>query len=862
MLRRAASNAYSWWWASHIRTSQSKWLENILREMDDQVKSMLKIIEEDADSLSKKAELFFKRKPELIKFVEETYRAYRALAERYDHISRELHKANHTIATAFPDQVQFDVQDEDDDHLPKAITSIDFSGLNRLAIDISQDSLISNKKGNPFFDDPHPPPKIDRSRVPEEIDRIQKGILVLQTEKEFIRSSYENAIARYQEIESQIVSMQEELNLLQDEFGESVVIEDDEARTLMATAALKSCEDTLLSLQENQRRSAEFTRMGSRRIMMAKEKLKSFKEDPGENQIISEENEDINSDGVTEEEVPKQNQVPVQIGLDMSLVELAEKINELVNKVITLELTTSSQNAQIESLRTETDELHKHVESLEEEKLTLIEVSGSSSDRLKQTEEELQKIQDIKKISHGPNVDASTSSSDLCLDSTYNSEKLQYPKHEEANIAFISQEKENALLNMEPPMHPDKETKEMHNEKHGSVTDEANEIHGNVDYTTQLSRECVTQSSQQDDSLNLLQSLLNGVGDKEKILLTEYTSILRNYKQIKKRLFEVEQKNQDYVLETTAQLVELRKANDIKDEELRSMQEKLSKQQRNPYENDLENTNEEKSSSLQDSVMSESISSQITVKKDLAYEAKDTSQATSHVEEKFRRDIDALLDENLNFWLRFSSFFQQLQKFQLEFDDLQAAFNRLNERNSAEGSGTVPSDSEPIDKQLRELKTELQVWLEQNDLLKGESQSRFDSLCNIQEDISGALASSLESDEVQLSPYQAAKFQGEVSNMQHENNRVAIELQAGLDHVRGLRIEVDKILSEFHKKSELSSSPVSRHHNNPFKHFPSKAHIPLRNFLFGVKPKKKPSIFRCVNPAYQKQYSDLSPGFP
>lgn len=65
---------------------------------------MLKIIEEDADSFSKGAELYFKKRPELIKFVEETYRAYRALAERYDHISGELHKANHTIATAFPDQ--------------------------------------------------------------------------------------------------------------------------------------------------------------------------------------------------------------------------------------------------------------------------------------------------------------------------------------------------------------------------------------------------------------------------------------------------------------------------------------------------------------------------------------------------------------------------------------------------------------------------------------------------------------------------------------------------------------------------------------------------------------------------------------
>ncbi|KAF1871977.1 hypothetical protein Lal_00012196 [Lupinus albus] len=31
MLQRAASNAYSWWWASHIRTKQSKWMEQNLQ---------------------------------------------------------------------------------------------------------------------------------------------------------------------------------------------------------------------------------------------------------------------------------------------------------------------------------------------------------------------------------------------------------------------------------------------------------------------------------------------------------------------------------------------------------------------------------------------------------------------------------------------------------------------------------------------------------------------------------------------------------------------------------------------------------------------------------------------------------------
>ncbi|PKA58450.1 hypothetical protein AXF42_Ash013956 [Apostasia shenzhenica] len=151
----------------------------------------------------------------------------------------------------------------------------------------------------------------------------------------------------------------------------------------MATTALRSCEDTLLCLQENQKRS-EFTRLGSRKLLMAKEKLKSFK---GGHvyMTISEESEATNLDAVAKNEVANLKQNSIQISPDMYVVELADKINELVNKVITLEITTSSQNAQIESLKLETGELHKHVESLEEEKLSLVEGSSNLSDRVIQT---------------------------------------------------------------------------------------------------------------------------------------------------------------------------------------------------------------------------------------------------------------------------------------------------------------------------------------------------------------------------------------------------------------------------------------------------------------------------------------------
>ncbi|OWM87199.1 protein NETWORKED 3A-like isoform X2 [Punica granatum] len=50
---------------------------------------MLKLIEEDADSFAKRAEMYYKKRPELISLVQDFYRAHRSLAERYDQIKSE-----------------------------------------------------------------------------------------------------------------------------------------------------------------------------------------------------------------------------------------------------------------------------------------------------------------------------------------------------------------------------------------------------------------------------------------------------------------------------------------------------------------------------------------------------------------------------------------------------------------------------------------------------------------------------------------------------------------------------------------------------------------------------------------------------
>ncbi|KAG1365180.1 protein NETWORKED 3A [Cocos nucifera] len=59
-------------------------------ELDEKTKAMLELIEEDAESFARRAELFYKRRPQLVDMVEHLYRAYRSLAEQYDQLRLEV----------------------------------------------------------------------------------------------------------------------------------------------------------------------------------------------------------------------------------------------------------------------------------------------------------------------------------------------------------------------------------------------------------------------------------------------------------------------------------------------------------------------------------------------------------------------------------------------------------------------------------------------------------------------------------------------------------------------------------------------------------------------------------------------------
>lgn len=1131
MLQRAASNAYSWWWASHIRTKQSKWLEQNLQDMGEKVEAVLRLIEEDGDSFIKRAEMYYKKRPEFISFVEESYRAYRSLAERYDLLSKELQNANSTLASAFPDQFQYHIDDDDEDedgppklpkklpdkppnpNIPKAPAKFPTKRIKAYMALTAKPKKAGNKGTSKPASNAQKS-GLTISEAVEEVDKLQKRILALQTEKEFAKNSYESGCAKYWQIEEEIAGIQEKISKLQDEFEINQVIEDDEARTLMVETAVKSCQEMLARLQEKQEKAAEEANAERQRIKAARQKLMSLKgevlgteqgnlaETSEVGDLFKDENNwasfDDELDGLNESKGLEMLREKIKEHFDvgstasLTVTQMAEKVDELVNKVIDLETSVSSQTSLIHRLRSETDDLQSHIKSLEDDKANLIDGKNTLNDKLREMENKLKELQDLNRSFENQNTSLEAhftearSNIDAISEKLHNIrpdeevqessqvqetgglaamdvklEVLQDMKGSDTSSLVISQDREkdekpvqqesdglvlsrgtgNTQLDEQPitkehkpstldvdqpeecprehqPSTFDAEQPQEHSEEHKPSTfdvaqqekppsehmpstyefgqldehrkehqpstftfdvvqpqehrkkyewstfdveppgenkpstldvaqlDEHPEEHhpstfdaaypqanllehkattlvdqqiepprelmpSIVDITqlveypgkedmelvisdetqqwepavlsvsSQETQETKTksmvrenlnapssakppeQARKEEDEPDWQQLFMNGLEGKEKILLAEYTSTLRNYKEAKKKLVEIENKTQADLSEIAAQLQELRNCNAKKDEEIWSLQQKMYILQKTLDEcrssNDLKDMGPPK----------ETAEPSLPLEDDEDMQFIAQAEEISPLEQKLRADIDEILEENLDFWMRFSASFSQVQKFQTEVEDLHAEIAKLEkDHEKKEGSGhgssngrscaSMKSDIKPLYKHLREIQTELTVWLEQSEKLRDELQGRFSQLCNIQEEIKQALNDGAEDDEMKFTSYQAAKFQGEAANMQQENNKVADELQAGMEHVTSLQLEVERTLTRLNEelglglKSQGEDQAKSR-----------SVKVPLRSFIFGDKPqKKKPSIFSFVHQMKHRRHQHLKSGKP
>lgn len=919
-----------------------------LIDMEEKVAITLKIIDDGGDSFAQRAEMYYRKRPELINFVEESFRAYRALAERYDHLSRELQSANRTIATVYPERVHelgMDVDDEENASQTSTSSSTSSSSTDHFKRsipkvpkipkkDFRSPSMLISRKGSQLkristSAKSVPSSGLTREEALEEIDNVQKGILGLQTEKEYVKSMYEHGYQKFWEMENQITEMQKRVSGLQDEFGIQTVIEDDEARALMAATALKSCQESLVKLQEKQEKSTEEARVEQQKIKDAHERFAMIRakflgeEKDGRKVESKEENLDEETVDVgTEERDAKmlREKIKEKLELDskssLTVTELAEKIDELVNKVVSLETEVSSQTALVKRLGSETNQLQANIRSLENDNESLKEGSDNMRKKLKELEEELRRIKTLNRSFRVQNDNLQTHFTEASCNLDHLSVKLQSVKQDEEvgdskpekGIGEVKEEKEDCSSVLENSV--ENQTNPINDSSLVSVEVEERKQEALGEERKELSdepREIAEVDKEEEDAKgqpNWRQLFLKGLEDREKILLEEYTSVLQDYKEVKKKLSEMENKNRDSIFELAIQIRELKSDVASKDEEIKNLKHKFdyppqtnldespftcSTEYKYPTSQvaSVESLTKTPSRNLDQDLVSDELGvSNVETLEKLMASADNLKSSNendeekmvekwqavkphsfSTIEEKFRSDIDGLLEENLEFWLRFSTSVHQIQKFETSIEDLQLDLSKLKENHHKKPEGiigskhhSIQSDARPIYRHLREIQTEMSLWLEHNAVLKDELQGRFTSLCNIQDEISRVSSASSESEKIKLSEYQAAKFQGEVLNMKQENNKVADELKVGLNRVKGLKVEVEKTLVKLNEELGISVAKVD---HSPSKHPTQRPRIPLRSFLFGVKLKRqKQSLFSCVSPALQKQYSDLAAAGP
>ncbi|KAI7751404.1 hypothetical protein M8C21_006336 [Ambrosia artemisiifolia] len=719
---------------------------------------------------------------------------------------------------------------------------------------------------------------LTKEEAVDEIDKLQKDILSMQTMKEFTKSAYESGLAKFSEIENNIIEMQQRVCDLQDEFKVVKDIEDDEARAIMAEAALKSCEESLAMLQAKHDESSHKTRFERERVQGAKQKLESLK-----HEYLQCTNDHHGHDPVHDHEhESEQNEIQEKIkeALEelskkpLTVKEMADMIDKLVNTVIGLETLVSSQSALIDRLRTETDDLHIQIQNMEQDKLA--NSTGATHDlakSFKEVEKKLDGVQDLGMSIENQNNRLKIQFTEAHCNVHHLFEHIHDVKRDEdftltecsTNDEEIKPTTGSSPTRVPLPLNLTQKERVEEKDNNCENDDVANESVTNseitceefklsepstngeeIKLTTGSSPKCVrlplnsmlkervqekenncanddvannnmisletadvVLKHSKSEEMNWQELLSGGLDDKQKVLLQEYTTILRKYKAARKELADEERKNQETIDEMKALLAK-------QDNEIQQMKQKLK--------------------ILQEVDQEQEVNEETDIKSMLI----DKPEPVSEIEAKLRTDIDAILDENLDFWLRFSSTFHQVQKFKTEVEDLQQEIVKVKAKGS-DGKTSIRSDINAIFKHLKEIQTELTIWLEQSALLKDELQRRFTSLFDIQEEIKRALREGVEEDEIKFNTHQAAKFQGEVSNMQQENTKVNQELEAGLNHVTALQLETEKTLKRLEDEFSLSDQKQPRSPNRP--------HVPLRSFLFGAKSKKqKPSILACINP--------------
>ncbi|KAJ6930265.1 hypothetical protein NC652_013947 [Populus alba x Populus x berolinensis] len=393
----------------------------------------------------------------------------------------------------------------------------------------------------------------------------------------------------------------------------------------------------------------------------------------------------------------------------VTMGELAEKIDKLVNKIINLEASVSSQTALIQRLRLETNELQAEIQTLEEDKEILFNGKNDLREQLREMEEKLYGLQDLNQSVEYQNNNLEAHFTEARSNIDHLSERLLSVKSDEefefkpetGDRSLVKVESQEAALNPDDSLekHQNVKTKEMHELKVGKShedfkgsEDALNPVEGlgvqqnlkprhelKVSYSSEKVKEYPAESSffaelkEQEDKMNDADSSIKTAGiEREDEEIKEHG---QNSSQPKKTIdlnnsleelsgLEIEEKTakkdspspmddlnveiwkQETMLVDepdwkqlfmNVQVRELKGANAKKDEQIQFLRQKLILLQAGLGE---------------DSKPVESMVTEQEVTGDINVILIDQPETTSEIEDRFRMNIDEVLEENLNFWLR------------------------------------------------------------------------------------------------------------------------------------------------------------------------------------------------------------------
>lgn len=367
---------YSWWWNSHICPKNSKWLQENLTDMDSKIKMMIRIIEEDAESFAKRAEMYYRRRPELMALLEELYRAYRALAERYDHAAGELRQAHRKIAEVFPEQVLVDL----DDDLPAETASIE--------------TEMDNPDMAPYFlSFINASDSKKQAKDNQDNERLQKELESLSEENKDLKSRISSLLEQTNKAELEVVCLKEAL-AQQNAEKEAVVLQ-----CQQSTARLQNLKSEILHTQEKFNRLKEemqsgfqpFTTADERSVLLEKANQEMNLELNKLKHMLKQKHEELNEKQAeleklnisTEEEHLKCMQAEMaQLSLEKQLILAQDKMRLLA-------LEKQIEVSKAKDTETEKVMLEKELEKIQKESTSLNDQIHSSSSMIIRLQDEI-----------------------------------------------------------------------------------------------------------------------------------------------------------------------------------------------------------------------------------------------------------------------------------------------------------------------------------------------------------------------------------------------------------------------------------------------------------------------------------------